>query len=65
MNENAEPRYLTIDEVCKLMHISDVTLWKLRKEGQFIQPSLVGRRCLFDRYKIEAFLDANQMTAAA
>ncbi len=46
-----EEEYLSRTEVCKLLRISNPTLWRLQKSGK-LQPIQIGRRILFDKKAI-------------
>lgn len=44
------------DEVCKLLHISKPTLWRMENKGE-IKSIKVGRRVLYDESEIKRLLD--------
>ena len=49
-------RNLTRDEVCNLLHISKVTLWKKTKQGE-ISAITIGRRVLYAESEIKRYLE--------
>ena len=49
-------RNLTRDEVCELLHISKVTLWKLTKEKK-ISAITIGRRVLYAESEVKRYLE--------
>ena len=54
--QKARPeRYLSRDEVCKLVGISKVTLWKKADEGK-IKATKVGRRVVFSESEVKRFM---------
>jgi excisionase family DNA binding protein len=52
--------YLTIDEVAAMLRVSVPTLRWLRQEGRFAPAIRVGRRLLWDRTEVEAWMDSNR-----
>lgn len=52
--------YLTIDEVATLLRVSVPTLRWLRQEGRFAPAIRVGRRLLWERAEVEAWMDSNR-----
>lgn len=55
--QKAKPeRNLTRDEVCNLLHISKVTLWKLTKEKK-ISAITIGRRVLYAESEVKRYLE--------
>lgn len=55
--QKAKPeRNLTRDEVCRLLHISKPTLWKLTKEKK-INAITIGRRVLYAESEVKRYLE--------
>lgn len=55
--QKAKPeRNLTRDEVCELLKVSKVTLWKLTKEKK-INAITIGRRVFYIESEIKRFLE--------
>ena len=55
--KKAKPeRYLSRDEVCKLIGISKVTLWKKTDEGE-IKATQVGRRVTYAESEVKRFME--------
>ena len=55
--QKARPeRYLSRDEVCKLIGISKPTLWKKTKDGE-IKATTVGRRVFYGESEIKRFME--------
>ena len=52
--------YLTIDEVSAMLRVSVPTLRWLRQEGRFAPAIRVGRRLLWDRAEVEAWMESNR-----
>jgi excisionase family DNA binding protein len=55
--------YLTIDEVSVMLRVSVPTLRWLRQEGRFAPAIRVGRRLLWDRAEVEAWMESNRETS--
>ena len=55
--------YLTINEVAAMLRVSVPTLRWLRQEGRFAPAIRVGRRLLWDRAEVEAWMDSNRETS--
>jgi len=51
-------KYHTINDICNILHISNTTLWRLRKKGE-IPFMKAGNTVLFDLDKVVASLEAN------
>lgn len=52
-----EVRFYTVEDVCKLLHISKATLYR-HKELGFVSPAkYVGRKPLFTQQSIDAYLN--------
>ena len=55
--QKAKPeRNLTRDEVCELLKVSKVTLWKLTKEKK-INAITIGRRVLYAESEVKRYLE--------
>lgn len=53
----SRPTYLTIAEICRLLHCSPTTFWRMRKNTPgFPPPFHIGRRMLWNREQIERAL---------
>lgn len=52
-----ELEYLTSDDVMKLLHIKQTTLWKYIKDGK-LKPYKIGHRNLFSRSDIVCRVEA-------
>jgi len=48
--------FMTSEELCKLFRCSSTTLWRMRQTQNFPIPRQFGRRLLWVRTDIEAFL---------
>jgi excisionase family DNA binding protein len=48
---------LTLDDVCRLMGVSRVTIWAWTRDGRFPKPLRIGkRRRYWSRETVQAFL---------
>ena len=55
--QKAKPeRNLTRDEVCELLKVSKVTLWKKTKQGE-INAITIGRRVLYAESEVKRYLE--------
>jgi len=54
-SKTEEDEYLTRDEVCKRLHISTTTLWRLENDGT-ITSHKMGRRNLYVKKEIDAIM---------
>lgn len=50
-----EGEYLTINELCKLLKIGRMTIWRHSKKG-ILKPRKIGNRVLFARADIDEYL---------
>lgn len=49
-------KYLTHMEVCELLSVSRRTLFRWRQDGYFPQPSYIGRRPVYGRDVVDAWI---------
>ena len=57
--EETEERFLTVDEVCEIFHISHSTLWRWGKSG-YLVPKKVGRTSMYRQNDINNLLGNNK-----
>ena len=62
-SKTEEDEYLTRDEVCKRLHISTTTLWRLENEGT-ITSHKMGRRNLYVKKEIDAIMSSKMESGA-
>lgn len=55
--------YLTRDEACAHMRVSDTTLWRLVREGKIRPYRPRGRRVLFSREEVDAHMANSRQQA--
>ena len=55
-NTQADDEYLTVPEVCKRVGVSKSTLWVWDKKSNLLHPRRVGRKTLYLKSEVEAFV---------
>ncbi len=63
--ERESRELLTIEEVARYLKVPPLTVRWLRQEGRFAPAIKVGRRLLWDRRDVNAWLDGQRETEAA
>lgn len=54
-----EEKYLTADETCKMLSVSNSTLFRLEEKGILV-PQRIGRRKVYIKRKVEFFMQENE-----
>lgn len=60
IKERDEPSYYTREEMLQLLHVTDPTLLKYRKEGLIPEPITLDGRALYDKAKVREALTKNK-----
>lgn len=58
--ESQKEELVSRNELCKLLGISDVTLWRMEKEGR-LAPIKVGGRNLYNKAEVVALIKAGKL----
>lgn len=61
MGTTTHPTYLTSDEAAQLLHYTTGHLANLRSKGTGLPYHKVGRRCLYRREDIEAYISDSRI----
>ncbi|UKK52134.1 hypothetical protein L6472_06020 [Prevotella sp. E13-17] len=61
IKERDEPQYYTREQLRDdILHVSDPTLLQYRKKGLIPEPTVIGRRVLYDKAKVREALQSNR-----
>ena len=61
IKERDEPTYYTREELGELLHVSQPTILKLRKDGVLPEPAIIGGRVLYDKTKVHDAVKAGHI----
>lgn len=62
IKERDEPTYYTREELMQLLHITDPTLNKFRRQGLLPEPiKIAGGRTLYDKAKVREAIESGQL----
>lgn len=60
IKERDEPTYYTREEMLKLLHITDPTLWEYRKKGLLPEPIKIDGKVLYNKAEVREALNKNK-----
>lgn len=59
--DNERDTLLSSKELCDLLNVSSVTLWRMQKEGR-LQPQRVGRKVVFSKNEVMALVKEGKLS---
>lgn len=59
--DNERDTLLSSKELCNLLNVSSVTLWRMQKEGR-LKPQRVGRKVVFSKNEVMALVKEGKLS---
>lgn len=59
--ESQKDEFVTRKELCKLIGVSNVTLWRMEKEGRII-PTKIGKKSVYNKAEVVALIKDGKLS---